>query len=111
MKWLTITIFAASVLYASLVYPFQGRSSRKIQEQNVPADKVTGVISWTSLDGQTHSGSFKYLGPDKIYVKFTSPRRRYWYQRHHPLDIQYRQQDVRGPGALQGHDSGALPGL
>lgn len=36
-------------------------------------EKLTGVISWTSLDGQAFSGSFKYLGPDKIYVKFTSP--------------------------------------
>jgi outer membrane lipoprotein-sorting protein len=74
MKWLNILIIVALVLYASLVFSLSGDEAvEKFRNRMYRLNKVTGVISWTSLDGQTHSGSFKYLGPDKIYVKFTSP--------------------------------------
>jgi len=45
----------------------------KFRSRMLRLPRLTGVISWTSFDGQTYSGSFKYLAPDKIYVKFTSP--------------------------------------
>ncbi len=45
----------------------------KFRARMLRLGKLTGVISWTSLEGQTYSGSFKYMAPDKIYVKFTSP--------------------------------------
>lgn len=34
---------------------------------------MTGNISWSSSGGTAYQGSFKYLAPGKIYVKFTSP--------------------------------------
>ena len=74
MKWLKISIIVTSVLCASLVFSLSGEEVvEKFRNRMFRLNKVTGVISWTSLDGQTYSGSFKYLGPDKIYVKFTSP--------------------------------------
>lgn len=74
MKWLNMTIIVASILYASVVFPITGEEAvEKFRSRMYQLNRVTGVISWTSLDGQTYSGSFKYLGPDKIYVKFTSP--------------------------------------
>jgi len=75
MRRFNITVGIVAILFCSpalfsltgeeAVEQFRGRMYR--------LEKMTGVISWTSLDGQSYSGSFKYLGPDKIYVKFTSP--------------------------------------
>ena len=44
---------------------FRGRMSR--------IGKLTGVISWSSSRGESFTGSFKYLSPNKIYVKFNNP--------------------------------------
>lgn len=74
MKGFKISIIISSILYASLVFSLSGEDAvEKFRNRMFRLNKLTGVISWTSLDGQTYSGSFKYLGPDKIYVKFTSP--------------------------------------
>ena len=35
--------------------------------------KMTGIISWTNSTGVTYTGSFKYMHPGKIYIKFSSP--------------------------------------
>jgi len=74
MKGLKISIIVGSLLYASLVFPLSGEEAvEKFRNRMFRLNQLTGVISWTYLDGQTYSGNFKYLGPDKIYVKFTSP--------------------------------------
>jgi outer membrane lipoprotein-sorting protein len=74
MKWLNISIIITTVLYSSLVFSITGEEAlEKFRNRMYRLNKMTGIISWTSLDGQTYSGSFKYLGPDKIYVKFTTP--------------------------------------
>jgi len=74
MKGFKISIIISTILYASSVFSLSGEdAAEKFRNRMFRLNKLTGVISWTSLDGQTYSGSFKYLGPDKIYVKFTSP--------------------------------------
>jgi len=35
--------------------------------------KLTGVISWAEPSGETYTGSFKYMSPGKIYIKFSNP--------------------------------------
>jgi outer membrane lipoprotein-sorting protein len=35
--------------------------------------KMTGIISWSNSTGATYTGSFKYMNPGKIYIKFSSP--------------------------------------
>ena len=35
--------------------------------------KMTDIISWTNSTGVTYTGSFKYMNPGKIYIKFSSP--------------------------------------
>ncbi len=35
--------------------------------------KMTGIISWTNSTGESYTGSFKYMNPGKIYIKFSSP--------------------------------------
>ena len=44
---------------------FRGRMSR--------IGKLTGIITWSSSAGESYTGSFKYLSPNKIYVKFSNP--------------------------------------
>ncbi|MCL2154639.1 MAG: outer-membrane lipoprotein carrier protein LolA [Leptospirales bacterium] len=44
---------------------FRGRMSR--------VGKLTGIISWSSSAGESYTGSFKYMSPNKIYVKFSNP--------------------------------------
>jgi outer membrane lipoprotein-sorting protein len=75
MKRFKILISIVSILiYCPALFSLSGEEAvEKFRARMYRLDKLTGVISWTSIDGQTYSGSFKYLGPDKIYVKFTSP--------------------------------------
>lgn len=66
---LVLLLFSATILYSLPAEEAVG----KFRARMIRLGKLTGVISWTSLEGQTYSGSFKYMAPDKIYVKFTSP--------------------------------------
>ncbi len=62
------------LLYTSSLLSIAGDDAvQKFQDRMRSLQKLTGVISWTNLNGQTYVGSFKYLAPGKIYVKFTSP--------------------------------------
>jgi outer membrane lipoprotein-sorting protein len=74
MKKPKVLFVIVSLFYASLLFSMTGEEAvEKFRARMLRVEKLTGVISWTSLDGQTYSGSFKYMAPDKIYVKFTSP--------------------------------------
>ncbi len=67
-------VFAFTLLCGTALFSLTGEEAvEKFRIRMYRLEKLTGVISWTSFDGQSFSGSFKYLGPDKIYVKFTSP--------------------------------------
>ena len=35
--------------------------------------KLTGIISWSHSSGETYTGSFKYMSPGKIHMKFSNP--------------------------------------
>ncbi len=45
----------------------------KFQSRMYASGKLTGIISWATGSGMTYTGSFKYLNPGKIYVKFSNP--------------------------------------
>jgi outer membrane lipoprotein-sorting protein len=68
-------IFAGFIIFfATAIFPLPGDEAvEKFRSRMLRLKKLTGVISWTSIDGQTYSGGFKYMAPDRIYVKFTSP--------------------------------------
>jgi len=60
--------------HASFLFSVSGDEAVvKFQARMRQLPRLTGVISWTALDGQTYSGIFKYLAPDRVYVKFTGP--------------------------------------
>jgi outer membrane lipoprotein carrier protein len=74
MKALRYFCAALFVMVATALFPLPGDEAvAKFRSRMLGLKKLTGVISWTSIDGQTYSGGFKYMAPDKIYVKFTSP--------------------------------------
>jgi outer membrane lipoprotein carrier protein len=63
-----------SIFYTTGLFSISGDDAvQKFQSRMRYLAKLTGVISWTAYGGQTYIGSFKYLAPGKIYVKFTSP--------------------------------------
>lgn len=74
MNRLRIPIIFLILLSSAALFAISGDEAvEKFRARMLRVGKLTGVISWTSLEGQTYSGSFKYLAPDKVYVKFTSP--------------------------------------
>ncbi len=74
MKRLRLPIILITLLSSTTLFSITGEEAvEKFTNRMRRIGKLTGVISWTSLDGQTYSGSFKYMAPDKVYVKFTSP--------------------------------------
>lgn len=71
-KALATTLLLA--LSVSAVFAITGDEAvAKFKNRMLGIGKLTGVISWTTESGQTVSGTFKYMAPDKIYVKFTNP--------------------------------------
>jgi outer membrane lipoprotein-sorting protein len=74
MKRIKLILVLLPILYTSSLLSIPGEDAvQKFQHRMRNLSKLTGVISWTALNGQTYAGSFKYLAPGKIYVKFTSP--------------------------------------
>jgi len=35
--------------------------------------KLTGIIAWSHSSGESYTGSFKYMSPGKIFIKFSNP--------------------------------------
>src|SRR4030042_3725298 len=74
MKGTGILLVLLMLLYSTRLLSISGDEAvEKFRGRMLRLEKLTGVISWTSLEGQTYSGSFKYLAPGKIYIKFSSP--------------------------------------
>jgi outer membrane lipoprotein carrier protein len=74
MKQLGILFVFLSLFFATSLFSISGDEAvQKFQSRMRRLVNLTGVISWTTYGGQTYVGSFKYLAPGKIYVKFTSP--------------------------------------
>jgi outer membrane lipoprotein carrier protein len=44
----------------------------KFQTRMYNIGKMTGIIQWTT-GGKTFTGSFKFMAPGKIYIKFSNP--------------------------------------
>lgn len=74
MKALRFICAGLIIMFATAIFSLPADEAvGKFRSRMLRLKKLTGVISWTSFDGQTYSGGFKYMAPDKIYVKFTSP--------------------------------------
>ncbi len=70
-KYITTIIIMAISINA---YAITGDEAvARFKKRMYSAGKLTGIISWSTGSGMTYTGSFKYLNPGKIYVKFSNP--------------------------------------
>jgi len=73
--------------------------------------KMTGIISWTAAGGETFTGSFKYLNPGKIYIKFSSPAGKIIVSNGRSLWIYSPGNNICGVQDLAGGGSGGIAGF
>jgi outer membrane lipoprotein carrier protein len=113
MNRLRIPIIVMFLLGTTSLFSISGDEAvEKFRNRMLRVGKLTGVISWTSLDGQTYSGSFKYLAPDKVYVKFTSPTEKILVSNGKTLWIYSPGTNMCGIQELaKGSSSGGIAGL
>lgn len=75
MKQIIQTVTVTTLILTSLpVYAITGDEAlARFQQRMHGIGRMTGIVSWTSHTGMTYTGSFKYMSPGKIYVKFSNP--------------------------------------
>jgi outer membrane lipoprotein-sorting protein len=71
---LKIAVISAVLTAAAALFAMTGEEAlNKFRGRMSGAARLTGIISWSGSSGYTYTGHFKYMAPDKIYVKFSSP--------------------------------------
>ena len=73
--------------------------------------KLTGIISWSHSSGETYTGSFKYMSPGKIYIKFSSPSGKIIVSNGRSLWVYSPGSSVCGVQDLGGGGSGGIAAL
>lgn len=113
MRKIIITLTALMII-------FTGSSSWSITGDEALANfrnrmsgisKMTGIISWTNSGGETFTGSFKYMNPGKIYVKFSSPAGKIIVSNGRSLWIYSPANNICGVQDLAGGGSGGIAAL
>lgn len=69
----TIIILAAIFMTTELLSVTGDEAVARFRSRMLGVGRMSGVISWTMGSGHQFSGAFKYMAPDKIYVKFSNP--------------------------------------
>jgi outer membrane lipoprotein-sorting protein len=113
MKHIRTLVLLAPVFLSTALFGIAiDEAVEKFRTRMLRLPKLTGVISWTSFDGQTYSGSFKYMAPDRIYVKFTSPTEKILVSNGKALWIYTPATNMCGVQELaKGTTSGGIAGL
>ena len=105
--FLTIAIFVLSPLFAlsgdEAVAKFRGRMGS--------VDKLAGTISWTTANGTMYTGSFKYMRPGMIHVKFSSPSNKVVVSNGKKLWIYDTSSNICGIQELGAWSSGGIAGM
>ena len=106
-KLILITIFFIGICSDSFAITgdealanFRGRMSR--------ISKLTGNVAWSNSTGESFSGSFKYLSPDKIYVKFSNPAGKIIVSNGKSLWVYSPGSNICGVQELGGGNSGGI---
>ncbi len=73
--------------------------------------KLTGIISWSLPSGETYTGSFKYMSPGKIYIKFSSPAGKIIVSNGKSLWVYAPGSNICGVQDLGGGGSGGISAL
>ncbi len=62
------------VLHAAVGHALTGDEAiQRFQERMNSIGTMSGTISWTDAQSQTLTGSFKFMAPGRVYVKFSAP--------------------------------------
>ncbi len=73
-KRFIIKITLLLLFFTNFAYAVTGDEAlAKFRGRMYGISQLTGIISWANATGMTYTGTFKYLNPGKIYVKFSSP--------------------------------------
>ena len=83
----------------------------KFQARMNGVGTMSGTISWMYQSGQGYSGTFKYMAPGKILVKFTSPSGRILSSNGRRLWVFDSSSNICGVQDLARGGSGGLAGL
>lgn len=73
--------------------------------------KLTGIISWSHSSGETYTGSFKYMSPGKIYIKFSNPSGKIIVSNGKSLWVYSPGSNICGVQDLGGGGSGGIAAL
>ena len=74
-------------------------------------EKLAGTISWTTASGAIFSGSFRYMRPGKIFVRFSSPANRTIVSNGKRLWIHDSASNICGIQELGANHSGGIAGM
>jgi len=113
MKFRTfsITITLLLVSAASLMAITGTEAVEKFRSRMFGVPQLTGIISWSMDNGTPYTGSFKYMSPGKIYVKFSSPAGKVIVSNGKKLWIYDPGSNVCGVQELAPGQSGGIAGL
>jgi len=108
-------IFLVAIIFISLYeYSFaitgdEALSSFRNRMNSI--GKLTGIISWSHSSGETYTGSFKYMSPGKIYIKFSSPSGKVIVSNGKSLWVYSSGSNICGVQDLGGGGSGGIAAL
>lgn len=83
----------------------------KFKSRMFGIQKLTGIISWSVQSGQTYTGTFKYLNPGKIYVKFSNPQGKILVSNGNKLWVYNSASNICGVQDLASGFSGGIAGI
>ncbi|MCP4130670.1 MAG: outer membrane lipoprotein carrier protein LolA [bacterium] len=107
-----IIVLPICLFYATASYSLTGdEAAAKFRSRMYGISKLTGIISWSDHTGQTFTGSFKYLNPGMIYVKFSSPAGKIVVSNGKRLWIYSPSSNICGVQDLYPGSSGGIAGL
>ncbi len=111
------TFFKAAVLIMCLFlftegYSLTGEDAlRNFQGRMNNIGTMSGQISWVYTSGTMYTGSFKYMAPGRIYVKFSTPSGRVLVTNGKKLWVYDSQSNICGVQDLGRGGSGGIAGL
>ena len=107
-----IIITSFVILYSLPIFSLNGEEAlSRFRGRMYGTKKLTGIISWTYNSGQSYSGSFKYLSPGKIFVKFSTPRGKILVSNGKKLWVYNPSTNICGVQELSRGFSGGIAGI
>ena len=110
-----IIITACILLLTTLAYAITGEEAiQRLQQRMASISRVSGIVSMTNDSGETMTGAFVYVKPNKFHIKFSNPSgkeiitngRKLWVYSSHSKICGAQDLDTTFSGGLGGMVSG-----